>query len=258
MKIIEWSLPEFKSIQRASNSLQQLHEFGFTHILLLPFFESGESPYCIHSHQNINPKLGSWNDMESFCKKARNYNMDVGVDVVLNHVSPQHPLTPFSFQKPPENTNWSDVWQINHQEVHVENYLLNHLAALENIGVHFIRVDAAFHIPFSFLQLIKKRFNFSIILDDYVQIEKLALANYKLNHKFRQYLLEKQSYPKETLEENDIVYFSNHDTIELASPYLEFMHYEHWLECVIQSNQHLLSSHYEHLSSMATYSFRKG
>jgi 1,4-alpha-glucan branching enzyme len=258
MKIIEWSIPEFKSFHMASKALMQLKAYDFTHVLLLPFFESQESPYCITSHNTIKPDFGNWNDFESFCKLANGLNLNIGVDVVLNHVSPKHILAKYSTQASPIHTNWTDVWQLNHAINEVETYLMNHLHQLKNCGVQFIRLDAAFHIPTSLIEFIKRNFNFEVILDDYIQPEKLVFADFILNHHFRNSLIENQKFPSSLPPRNEIIYFSNHDTIETASPFLEFMEYTEWVQHVLNCNHPILMSHYEHISSISTYSFRKG
>ena len=256
MKIIEWSIAEFKSFHLASKALLQLKAHEFTHVLLLPFFESQASPYCITSHNTIKPEIGNWNDLVEFCKIAQNLNLQVGIDVVLNHISPKHILAKYSTQASPIHTNWTDVWQLNHTSTEVEKYLVNHLIQLANCGVQFIRIDAAYHIPLYFIEFIKKKFNFDIILDDSIQPEKLAFADYILNHTFRKSLIESQSFPATLPAKNEIIYFSNHDSIEIASPYLEFLQYEEWIHQVLSHRHPILMSHYEHVSPMTTYSFR--
>lgn len=258
MKIIEWSIPEFKTFHLASKALSQLKAHEFTHVLLLPFFESQASPYCITSHNTIRPQFGDWNDFAEFCKTAQILNLHVGIDVVLNHISPKHILAKFSTQASPINTNWTDVWQLNHTCQEVKKYLVHHLQQLENCGVQFIRVDAAYHIPIYLIEFMKRNFKFDLILDDTVQPEKLAFADFILNHTFRSSLLENQVFPSSFPSKNEIVYFSNHDTIEIASPYLEFLQYEAWIQHVLNLNHPILMSHYEHVSPMSTYSFRKG
>ncbi len=54
---------------------------------LLPFFPySSDDGFAVVDHRRVNPRLGSWADVEALARKRR-----LMVDAVINHVSSQHP-----------------------------------------------------------------------------------------------------------------------------------------------------------------------
>ncbi|MCA9795102.1 MAG: hypothetical protein KC910_25010 [Candidatus Eremiobacteraeota bacterium] len=120
------------------------------------------------------PSFGSLDDLKELCQKAHQKGMKVMLDVVLNHVSYNHPWT-----KDPNRGRWfhhegkiwgRDQYAMEHgslaglpdldQEVpEVADYLIKvHQDWMNKTGLDALRLDAVRHVPEPFLQ----RFNESM------------------------------------------------------------------------------------------------
>ena len=73
--------------------LDYLQELGVTCIWLLPFFPSPlrDDGYDIANYVDVNPSYGTLNDFNSFLDAAHRRNMQVMIELVINHTSDQHP-----------------------------------------------------------------------------------------------------------------------------------------------------------------------
>jgi len=73
--------------------LDYLQDLGVTCIWLLPFFPSPlrDDGYDISNYVDVNPSYGTLNDFKAFLDAAHQRNMQVMIELVINHTSDQHP-----------------------------------------------------------------------------------------------------------------------------------------------------------------------
>jgi maltose alpha-D-glucosyltransferase/alpha-amylase len=73
--------------------LDYLQELGVTCLWVLPFFPSPlrDDGYDISDYTNVNPSYGTIDDFQNFLDEAHARNMQVMIELVINHTSDQHP-----------------------------------------------------------------------------------------------------------------------------------------------------------------------
>ena len=73
--------------------LDYLQDLGITCIWLLPFFPSPlrDDGYDISNYVDVNPSYGTLNDFKAVLDAAHERNMQVMIELVINHTSDQHP-----------------------------------------------------------------------------------------------------------------------------------------------------------------------
>jgi maltose alpha-D-glucosyltransferase/alpha-amylase len=73
--------------------LDYLQELGVTCLWLLPFFPSPlrDDGYDISNYVDVNPSYGTIEDFKQFLDAAHERNMQVMIELVINHTSDQHP-----------------------------------------------------------------------------------------------------------------------------------------------------------------------
>jgi maltose alpha-D-glucosyltransferase / alpha-amylase len=73
--------------------LDYLQDLGVTCIWLLPFFPSPlrDDGYDIANYVDVNPSYGTLSDFKVFLDAAHQRNMQVMIELVINHTSDQHP-----------------------------------------------------------------------------------------------------------------------------------------------------------------------
>jgi maltose alpha-D-glucosyltransferase/alpha-amylase len=73
--------------------LDYLQDLGVTCIWILPFFPSPlrDDGYDIANYVDVNPSYGTLNDFKLFLDAAHQHNMQVMIELVINHTSDQHP-----------------------------------------------------------------------------------------------------------------------------------------------------------------------
>lgn len=73
--------------------LDYLQDLGVTCLWLLPFFPSPlrDDGYDIANYVDVNPSYGTLNDFKLFLDAAHHRNMQVMIELVINHTSDQHP-----------------------------------------------------------------------------------------------------------------------------------------------------------------------
>ena len=98
--------------------LDYLQDLGVTCIWLLPFFPSPlrDDGYDISNYVDVNPSYGTLNDFKLFLDAAHKRNMQVMIELVINHTSDQHPWFKGARIAPPgsEARNMY-VWSSNDQ-----------------------------------------------------------------------------------------------------------------------------------------------
>jgi maltose alpha-D-glucosyltransferase/alpha-amylase len=95
--------------------LDYLQDLGVTCIWLLPFFPSPlrDDGYDIANYVDVNPSYGTLDDFKQFLDAAHQRNMQVMIELVINHTSDQHPWFQAAVKSPkgsPERNMyvWSD------------------------------------------------------------------------------------------------------------------------------------------------------
>jgi maltose alpha-D-glucosyltransferase/alpha-amylase len=75
------------------SKLDYLQELGVTCLWLLPFFPSPlrDDGYDISDYTDVNPSYGTIADFQQFLDEAHARNMQVMIELVINHSSDQHP-----------------------------------------------------------------------------------------------------------------------------------------------------------------------
>jgi maltose alpha-D-glucosyltransferase/alpha-amylase len=73
--------------------LDYLQDLGVTCLWLLPFFPSPlrDDGYDISNYVDVNPVYGTLDDFKQFLAAAHQRNMQVMIELVINHTSDQHP-----------------------------------------------------------------------------------------------------------------------------------------------------------------------
>ena len=99
--------------------LDYLQDLGVTCIWLLPFFPSPlrDDGYDIANYVDVNPSYGTLGDFKAFLDAAHQRNMQVMIELVINHTSDQHPWFKAARQAPAgsaarEMYVWSDNDQL--------------------------------------------------------------------------------------------------------------------------------------------------
>jgi maltose alpha-D-glucosyltransferase / alpha-amylase len=98
--------------------LDYLQELGVTCLWILPFFPSPlrDDGYDIANFLDVNPSYGTLTDFKAFLDAAHKRNMQVMIELVINHTSDQHPWFKAARQAPPGSAErdmyvWSDTDQ---------------------------------------------------------------------------------------------------------------------------------------------------
>jgi maltose alpha-D-glucosyltransferase/alpha-amylase len=98
------------------SKLDYLQELGVTCLWLLPFFPSPlrDDGYDIANYVDVNPSYGTIDDFRQFLAEAHARNMQVMIELVINHTSDQHPWFQRARHAPKDSPDrnmyvWSDT-----------------------------------------------------------------------------------------------------------------------------------------------------
>jgi maltose alpha-D-glucosyltransferase/alpha-amylase len=98
--------------------LEYLQDLGVTCLWLLPFFPSPlkDDGYDISDYLNVHPMYGTLDDFRTFLDAAHARDLQVMIELVVNHTSDQHPWFQAARQAPPHSPArdfyvWSDTDQ---------------------------------------------------------------------------------------------------------------------------------------------------
>ena len=98
------------------SKLDYLQELGVTCLWLLPFFPSPlrDDGYDIADYTSVNPSYGTIADFQQFLDEAHARNMQVMIELVINHTSDQHPWFQRARHAPKDSPDrdmyvWSDT-----------------------------------------------------------------------------------------------------------------------------------------------------
>ena len=99
--------------------LDYLQDLGVTCLWLLPFFPSPlrDDGYDIADYVDVNPSYGTLNDFKLFLDAAHKRDMQVMIELVINHTSDQHPWFKAARLAPPDSPErnmyvWSETDQL--------------------------------------------------------------------------------------------------------------------------------------------------
>ncbi len=99
--------------------LDYLQDVGITCIWILPFFPSPlrDDGYDIANYTDVNPSYGTLSDFKKFLDAAHQRNMQVMIELVINHTSDQHPWFKAARLAPPGSPErdmyvWSQTDQV--------------------------------------------------------------------------------------------------------------------------------------------------
>lgn len=154
---------DFKGVEKDLNRIQKM---GIDVIYLLPFHPIGikarkgtkGSPYSIMDYYEIDPAIGTLDDLKSLVKEAHKRNMKVMMDIVFNHTSRDSVLVkdhPDWFYKNASGAfanrvgDWSDITDLNFSLRPVWDYLIDVLIYWAKI-VDGFRCDVAPLLPIDF------------------------------------------------------------------------------------------------------------
>ena len=144
--------------------LDYIKSLGIDIIYLLPIHEIGQKgkkgslgcPYSIKDYYSIAQELGTLNDFKKLIKEVHNRDMKIMMDVVFNHTSrdsiliDQHPDWYWK-NKDGELSNrvgdWTDVYDLNHDNLELEEYLSDNVKYWADLGVDAFRFDVASILP---------------------------------------------------------------------------------------------------------------
>jgi maltose alpha-D-glucosyltransferase/alpha-amylase len=101
------------------SKLDYLQDLGVTCLWLLPFFPSPlrDDGYDIANYVDVNPSYGTLSDFKQVLDAAHQRNMQVMIELVINHTSDQHPWFKAARLAPPGSPHremyvWSDTDQV--------------------------------------------------------------------------------------------------------------------------------------------------
>src|SRR5579864_2155084 len=104
--------------QGLTQKLDYLQDLGVTCLWLLPFFASPlrDDGYDIADYTSLHPSYGTLDDFKTFLTAAHERNLQVIVELVVNHTSDQHPWFQRARKSPPGSVErdfyvWSDTDQ---------------------------------------------------------------------------------------------------------------------------------------------------
>ena len=155
-----------QNFQGVMKDLDRIRDLGVDVIYLLPFHPIGKvsrkgqmgSPYSIVDYYQIDPDLGSLDDLKLLVKKAHEKGMKVMMDIVINHTSRDSVLTkthPEWFYKKADGSfanrigDWSDITDLDYTKPGVSEYFTDVLIYWSKI-VDGFRCDVAPMIPLDF------------------------------------------------------------------------------------------------------------
>ena len=102
--------------QGLMSRLDYLQDLGVTCLWILPFMPSPlrDDGYDIANYVEVNPSYGTMNDFKLFLDAAHKRNMQVMIELVINHTSDQHPWFKAARLAPPGSPErdmyvWSDT-----------------------------------------------------------------------------------------------------------------------------------------------------
>lgn len=160
------------TFQAVEKDLERMKGLGVDIVWLMPIHPTGEknrkgelgSPYAIRNYREVNPELGTIEDLKSLVNAIHEKGMKCIMDVVFNHTSPDSWLTenhPEYFYKKADGSmgnrvgDWSDIVDFDFHNKELWNYHIETLKMWAQIFDGF-RCDVAPLIPIEFWREARK------------------------------------------------------------------------------------------------------
>lgn len=167
----------YKGIESWTESIESIINMGFNSIYINPFHETGASGsiYAVKDYYQYNPLfftnlLKAESELKDFLFECKQKNIDVFMDLVINHTAIDSPLTlqhknwyvlneKGKICKPKTLTDqgiitWEDLAKFNIENSpdkdNLQQYLLNMCRHYLKLGFSGFRCDAAYHISSEF------------------------------------------------------------------------------------------------------------
>lgn len=154
------------TFQKVEEDLDRIAALGTDILWLMPVQPTGivarkgkdGSPYAIADYRAIEPKMGTWQDLDHLVKEAHKRQMKVIVDVVYNHTSPdsllwqEHPEWFYVDKKGQPASlvaDWSDIIDLNYENKDLWDYQIDTLKQFAKV-VDGFRCDVATRVPIDF------------------------------------------------------------------------------------------------------------
>lgn len=162
------------TIKALISKLDYIKDMGVDIIYLLPIHEIGQKnkkgplgcPYSIQDYYSIAKELGTLSDFKKLIKETHKRNMKIMMDIVFNHSSRDSVLIADhdDWYWHDKNGNlgtkvgdWSDVYDLNHDNPELEEFLTDNVKYWNELGVDGFRFDVAPLIPLSFYKLLREK-----------------------------------------------------------------------------------------------------
>ena len=154
------------------DDLPRIQQLGASILYLLPIHPIGKearkgtlgSPYSIVDYYEVNPELGTLDDVKRLLKKAHELGLKVMMDIVFNHTArdakwvKEHPE--YYYYKEGKLANrigdWSDIADLDLTRTDVRRALLDVLRYWSTLGFDAYRCDVAPLLPIDFWQQAKE------------------------------------------------------------------------------------------------------
>ncbi|MGB5287905.1 MAG: alpha-amylase family protein [Ignavibacteriaceae bacterium] len=82
------------NLEGMREKIPYLKELGVTYLHLMPIFKTPEGDndggYAVSSYREVNPELGSMDDLKKLAEEMRNHGISLVLDFVFNHTSDEH------------------------------------------------------------------------------------------------------------------------------------------------------------------------
>jgi glycosidase len=155
------------TLQAAAKKLAEVKELGFDYVYLTPVHPIGKlrrkgslgSPYAIADYRSVDSLLGGEEGLRIFIDEAHALGLEVIMDVVYNHTSPDSVLAqehPEWFWKGPDGkpgpriADWSDVADLDYSKKPLWDYQIESLEKWARFGADGFRCDVASLVPVAF------------------------------------------------------------------------------------------------------------
>ena len=166
--------PPHGTLRDVKDDLKRIHDLGADILYLMPIQTIGKvgrkgslgSPYAIEDYGEIDPSLGTEEDLRKLCEKAHLLGMKVILDVVYNHTARDSVLLKehleyFYKDKDGNFGNkagaWSDVYDLDHSKEGLDDLLVSYLLKYQGLGIDGFRFDVASLLPSSFYRLAREK-----------------------------------------------------------------------------------------------------
>lgn len=150
--------------------LDRIKDLGVDILWIMPMYPIGEekrkgdmgSPYAIKDYNAINPEYGDIEDFKRLVEEVHNRDMDIMIDIVFNHTSPDSKLVnehPGYFYRNPGGNfgnkvgDWYDIIDLDYSNKELWREMISTLKYWASLGVDGYRCDVAPLVPMEFWEM---------------------------------------------------------------------------------------------------------